>query len=589
MFLILIETTSNQRYIFATNKLRENVGASELTYQIGTKIVMEAIGKREVVENDADGNKLRTFLLDALRNPFLDKDSHQIEVIAATSGKALLLTDDFNKAKEIVGFVTKHALKEMPGLTVHGAIVGVEDTLTDVHDRVSEVHRKLEEVRYQIPNNLQRFQRLPFVEPCATSGLPANEIYRHESLKTTTVEPKPHSCLSISKQQISNQGRNRLEKTVNTVASDINLPTNINDLEKTFPDTNWLAIVHADGNGLGEIFMKFDQYITYPTESFDGRTYINEYRKFSLALDECTIRATGKALINLQREVTKPDSKHKSQGEIPFIPLILGGDDLTIICDGEYAIKFTYDFLTEFEEQTSQNGLIKSIANKAFGADRLGICAGVVIIKPHYPFHQAYNLAKGLIKSAKQVKTKVVQSDGKQVPCSAMDFHVLYDSSSVELGQIREKLFADNGKTYLYAKPYILTEKEKLAKAVDKDWLENRTWEKLETRVWVMKAKDSDAKNKLPNSQLHHIREMLFRGRAETDSEINLFKPRYKDKGFGELLCGGNTLFFNQNSEQFTHFLDALDVVELWRGFSDEKYEEFLKEQSTQTEGQDEQ
>lgn len=604
MNLLLLETSGNQHYIFSTNKLRENVGASELTYQIGTRIVVEQVRKDYKYSQDKDGSSLRKLLLNEKPVDSTGKDA--VEIIIATSGKAMLLTNTKDKAKEIVRNVTQTALETMPGLTVHGAIVAVKDDLTDIHDAVKKVHHKLEEIRDQLPGNAQRFQRLPFVEPCATSGFPANKIYQHESLKGKKEELKPYSILSIEKQEASNKGKDRLENTIKSAGlSNFKLPTNINELEKTFPKTDWLAVVHADGNGLGEIFLKFDKYLNYPNEIFDGRTYINEYRKFSIALDECTIKATVHGLKNLQIEVTKPGSKHSSNGEIPVIPLILGGDDLTVICDGEYAIKFTCDFLTEFENQTSQNDLIRSIAEKAFGVSRLGICAGIAIIKPHYPFHQAYDLAENLIKSAKQVKTKVLQTDGRSLPCSAMDFHVLYDSSGVELNRIREKLEVaekDGSKTYLYAKPYILTDKTELEKAVENDWLENRTWDKLETRVCAMSAteKDDDGKHKLPNSQLHHIRESLFRGQKETDSEMKLFKHRYsddnpeKDKGFGKLLCG-DSLFFKEKHKETdaeghtTHFLDALDVVELWKGFSKERCEKILKKESDETEAQNEQ
>jgi hypothetical protein len=39
---------------------------------------------------------------------------------------------------------------------------------------------------------------------------------------------------------------------------------------------DWLAIVHADGNGLGQVFLKFDQYTA------GDQDYLDRLRRFSL-------------------------------------------------------------------------------------------------------------------------------------------------------------------------------------------------------------------------------------------------------------------------------------------------------------------
>jgi hypothetical protein len=610
MYVVLIETSGNQNYIFATNKLRENVGASELTYQIGTKYVLKAVedetGRPLWVDADKTGRKLRENLLNRDLNPRIEGDT-DVEVVVATSGKAILLVKEKGLAQKVVSKVTMNALIDMPGLTVHGAICEVgkngqtdSERLESIHDAIRKVHHRLDSLKYKIPSNQQRFLRLPHVEPCSTSGLPASRIYQHASVATKSEELTPHSIISIVKQEKSESGRYRLEQTIRSIHNNVHLATSINNLEKIFEDTKWIAIIHADGNGLGEIFLNFREY----SQSQSGREYVDIYRQFSIALDICTINAAAAAIENFQRifQETYKEETQISTIEIPFIPLILGGDDLTVICDGEYALKFTTDFLRKFEDETSVldprshfkevssqvQGLIRTIANNAFGnkdqekpsITRLGMCAGVAIVKPHYPFHQAYELAEQLLKSAKQVKKKVRHKpcdEEVSLPCSAIDFHVLYDSSGVRLEDIRQKLKVEDG-SLLYAKPYVVTNVTE--NVFDDGWLSRRTWDKLATRVKVMSDTEDD-KRKLPNSQMHHIRESLHRGRLEAEAEVDLLKQRYssndpqKDKGFGKLLCDDDRLFFSERHTKdgvvldvyATHFLDALDVVGFWKGF----------------------
>ncbi len=103
MHLVLIETSGNQQYIFASNRLRENVGASELVYRVGTTFVLEAVagvGGPQLGQGGAQD--LRVSLLDAQKNAALHDGVQGVEVILAASGKAMLLVSDEAKGRRIV-------------------------------------------------------------------------------------------------------------------------------------------------------------------------------------------------------------------------------------------------------------------------------------------------------------------------------------------------------------------------------------------------------------------------------------------------------------------------------------------------------
>jgi len=598
MNLVLLETSGNQNYIFATNKLRENMGASQLTYLVGTQYVIEAAHQANGETNGIlpqNFAQLKNFLLNEQRGDSI------VEIIIATSGKAILLvkSDDKEKsgekAKEIVGFVTEKTLREAPGLSVYGVVKEFDPNTINLDEAMKNLHEEYEVVRSQLPGPEHRFLRFPFAQSCTTSNFPARYAEHFKPDNKTIFR----SVVAQTKRDTSENGRERMQSETGAIVRDAILPKNLEKFEDAFPTTDWLAVIHADGNGLGQIFLNFGD----ASGCKNWRDYLDKQREFSLALDDCTINAYGKAVSNLHTYMQKEIVQRKAAGEkvskeddkIPLLPLVLGGDDLTVICDGRFAVQFAKDFLAEFERQTANNDLIKSIAGKALGVERLSSCAGVAIVKPHFPFHAAYGLAEALLQSAKKVKSrlkhKIEDKEGKDkevpYPASALDYHILYDTSCVDLERIREHLRVDaDEQTHLYARPYLITPKENLEKFKDDTWLKYHHWENLKRRVDAMRKEDRLKPNRhlLPNSMLHDLREGLFMGEKTANSRMKLMQPRYqkepeKKEAFNALL-GMIDLDFNKHSLfwpesiiedeaekllQITGFLDALDIVEFWR------------------------
>lgn len=560
-YLVLIETSGNQSFIFSTNKLKENIGASEVTYRAGTQWILEAVAKVNQMQPLSvwtNSQRLREMLCDEKKNPPIEKNECQAEIIIATSGKALILTKDPDKAREIISSVTKKALIEAPGLDIAGVFVPINNwqKQNSLAEAIRAVHKCFEKTRSLRPSPESRFLRLPIIADCAVSGLPASKLDKNPENQLI-----PISKVSDVKREASTKAIERLQNL------DSRLMGDINKLEKLFEreETPWLAIVHADGNGLGQIFLNFEDYIG---NDKSNRAYINKYRKFSLELDECTEAAFKQAI-----EVLSSKKENLS-----VVPLIVGGDDLTVVCHGEYALEFTRVFLQEFEKQTQEKSRIAEVARSAFQVSRLSACAGISIIKRHFPFSVAYKLAEDLIKSAKEVKRKVTKADsnGKTpFPCSAIDFHILYETSGIELETIRKKLGRDSN-TLLYNRPYIVSDMEYLNSAKGKEWAKQHKWERLSKRVSLLHGKDSEKSDRPPisSSQSHAIRTALFIGKDEADAQYALIRQRYNLDQFAESE-DNKSLFYESQDKQgnrpiyISSFLDALDA------------QEFLKNQQT--------
>jgi hypothetical protein len=519
MNVVLIETSGNQAFIFATNKLRENVGASELIVQVGTRFVLDAV--------QAAGGQVPENPRNPTTYPAIN-DTNPVEIILAVSGKALLLVRDKSIGQLIVRHVTLRALQEAPGLEVRGVVSQDFDFAKDaLHPLIGEVHRQFEVVRSRFPGPMARFQRPPIVAECTSSGLPA------ATYDTNAPEPAPRSTVTIAKRNAAQDGLDRIRRLV---GEQVRLPPTTKDIEDLGCD--WLAIVHADGNGLGQVFLNFDKV----ANTANNRNYIDKLRRFSLALDECTEKAFCQALAVF----------HPRYDFIPIVPLVLGGDDLTVVCDGRQALQFTKKFIDGFEAETCQHPAIHSILPKGVTS-----CAGVAIIKPHFPFFSGYQLAEQLLASA---KTLAKRDPSK--PLSALDYHILYDASGPDLERIRRELTVDDGQTLLVGRPYVVT--------ADSGPV-HRRWSDLECRIAAVRARDEDNRRLLPNSMLHELRQGLFLGRAAADAQLHLVRERYRQNGLDRLLgetSGSGSLFWQDTDGHRTALLDAIDTAEFWEAQS---------------------
>ncbi len=205
--------------------------------------------------------------------------------------------------------------------------------------------------------------------------------------------------------------------------------------EQAFPfagEQDLIALVHADGNGLGQILQKMDAFTEENPEAYEQL-----YSEFSSRLEQATQAAARHA----SEQVLLP--ARSESGVLPARPLILGGDDVTLIVRGDLALDYAEAFLTAFEAQSERalNDLAKVMQKQAqirLPADfpkKLFACAGVAFIKPKQPFFLAYSLCEALCSEAKKAVNRVKSANQGQ-KCSGLAFYRLMQTTAERPAQM---------------------------------------------------------------------------------------------------------------------------------------------------------
>ena len=381
-----------QDFIFKTNELKHIVGASELVEQICTSAFEE----------------------------FEVKDKG--ESIVRAAGNIKYVFESLEDCKKAFRNFPKKIMLMAPGVTVSQAVADYDDD-SKFGDAIDEVERLLKTQRNKAPKSVT--SGLMAIKRTNNTGLPVTMVKTIKEKGTDGKEVVKEEFLDDSsvQKEIYNETRLLCKKSfTHSHLTDANIAY---DIKEITGKNDWIAIIHADGNGLGKVVQKV------------GKNK-EVFCMFSQKLDEATKNAAHTAYDKL-----KSSKKIEEEGIIPIRPVVLSGDDMTAIIRGDLAIEYASAFIDAFEKETEL--LLADILteNNVFADNKnyLSACAGIAFIKSSYPFYYGYQLAEELCGQAKKDTKAIAKERGSEdnLPDSCLMFHKVQDSFITDYDAIVER------------------------------------------------------------------------------------------------------------------------------------------------------
>jgi hypothetical protein len=450
--LVILEATGIQPYVFGSNHLAQNIGASELVYRSTTEWLLEAL-------DDFSSNVEGWSLADGLKfNNAQVTDGVEVEVVYAGGGNTMLLFAGDRQAQRFIQALTRRLLEDARGLQLIAD--HKQFTWNDKRKNLRAIDGILREDIGQ--RKLSRTHSTPLLglgvtAACVFTGLPAvgndqdPDVVGHEAAKKmagTGAAPHLISAQVAAKIRAEDNGKKRLSTLLQTLLKGTGLDI-VYDFDQFGEkgESRYIAVVHADANQMGERFKQLSG------KAANDRDYVDRLRTLSRSVQENARDALQETVAYLlhswdplehtfgygERKVTVPlKNGHRY---LPFRPIVFGGDDTTFVCDGRLGLPLAAKYLQAFTKRQLSDG----VEEKPVFAR-----AGVAVVKTHFPFSRAYELADDLAAAAKREIDKLKI---KEESTTVMDWHFSTTGVIRELADIREREFKGGNKLSLLARP----------------------------------------------------------------------------------------------------------------------------------------
>lgn len=433
---VVLEVGGIQKYILSTGKLKEMIGGSELIESLSAEYL-----------DDFAQNKQLTVLKE-VRKPV----DNEILPLQRNAGAMHLLFSSESKGREFLQNFGLKLLADFPGLPIFGALEECEFTSSGIRDAKFKLSNKITDQRNKYPTSTG-MQLLPICAAAPLDGEPA--IGKVSYGKNSSVEIISLSSETKRNEKLLEDSRKRLReiKPDDGVGHDLKWS---DDLEEIACGSEKVAFIHIDGNDLGKRFRQELENISDQEKAEDKKgqqgpsedryqnaiNVIKTMSALSNTVKETTTAAFKKGLSECLKHTKLTDSK--GQKLVPARPLVLGGDDVTVVIRADLALYFIDAFVKEFERYSNQE-LGKKNPN-----DKLTVGVGMVVCPTGYPFLKAFDLSEELVKNSKELTAHM---DNRP---SSMDYIVITNDTENDLDSIRAHLFTADDGAELTAKPMLL-------------------------------------------------------------------------------------------------------------------------------------
>ncbi|ELR63888.1 hypothetical protein C942_03232 [Photobacterium marinum] len=402
MYIAQLECKRIQTFLFASSRLRDMVAANALLgHTLRIELVKAAINNNSCSpEGTTSPLTGKTTGKDTAISDWSTTEMFSHGILSRDGGHFYALFPDKKKAESFITVAHSILQENLPGIAAEYAIF-----------------------EHNSPQSQHCFTSLTFTQPpelpifarCQQSGHGAAEKSTKRLLNDTKLQPTKRYISRITSKKnehFYNTFKKAIEFTSGDYASEqmqqwVEDEKSISDFD-ALAGSDYLAVISADGNNMGA---RFKQYLNKKDPNHQASFIDNQKcaEAFFSSARNALKTATQSALNNTFDEIIEQNKP------LPFHLLMLGGDDLLLVCRAKQAHKLVQAIDTHLQQHP--------IADD----HPLTMAYGIAIASYTLPFYRLYHCAEALNASAKVLaRSQAAPQNGIQP--SGLDWQIVTQS-----------------------------------------------------------------------------------------------------------------------------------------------------------------